>query len=189
MFDIGWIEMMVIVVVMIIVIGPKDLPRVLHTLGQWVSRAREMARGFQDSIEEMANEAGLDKVREKVGSMRDFDLKDSVEKAIDPKGELAGGIDQVATSTGDDPSENKIEGKVENEDIDVDYYDEDDDYGDEDDDEDYVHTSATWERNTRLPPSRMPKRRSPGAVNRVLENRQTSAGGGLKARRAPRRKR
>ena len=53
MFDIGWVEMMIVVVVMIVVIGPKDLPVVLHTMGRWIARVRAMARGFQDSIEEM----------------------------------------------------------------------------------------------------------------------------------------
>ena len=44
MFDIGWVEMMIVVVVMIVVIGPKDLPVVLHTMGRWIARVRAMAR-------------------------------------------------------------------------------------------------------------------------------------------------
>ena len=44
MFDIGWTEMAVIALVVIIFIGPKELPGVLRTLGQWVSKARAMAR-------------------------------------------------------------------------------------------------------------------------------------------------
>jgi sec-independent protein translocase protein TatB len=88
MFDIGWVEMMIVVVVMIVVIGPKDLPVVLHTMGRWIARVRAMARGFQDSIEEMAEEAGLDQVRNEARSIRDFSLDDEIEKAIDPEGEL-----------------------------------------------------------------------------------------------------
>ncbi len=92
MFDIGWVEMMIVVVVMIVVIGPKDLPVVLHTMGRWIARVRAMARSFQDSIEEMAEETGLDQVRDEVRSIRDFSLEDEIEKAIDPEGELKEGI-------------------------------------------------------------------------------------------------
>lgn len=88
MFDVGWVEMVVVIVVMIIVIGPKDLPVVLHTMGKWIAHVRAMARSFQDSIEEMAEEAGLDEMRDDVRSIRDFSLEDEVEKSIDPEGEL-----------------------------------------------------------------------------------------------------
>jgi sec-independent protein translocase protein TatB len=92
MFDIGWVEMMIVVVVMIVVIGPKDLPVVLHTMGKWIAHVRAMARGFQDSIEEMAQESGLDQMREDVRSISDFSLEDEIEKAVDPEGELIEGI-------------------------------------------------------------------------------------------------
>lgn len=92
MFDIGWVEMMVVIIVLIIVIGPKDLPVVLHTMGQWVARARAMARSFQDSIEEMARDSGIDEVREDMRSIRDFRLDETVEKTIDPEGEFREGI-------------------------------------------------------------------------------------------------
>lgn len=92
MFDIGWVEMMVVVVVMIVVIGPKDLPAVLHTMGKWIAHVRAMARSFQNSIEEMAQEAGLDELRDDVRSIRDFSLEDEIDKAVDPEGELKEGI-------------------------------------------------------------------------------------------------
>lgn len=92
MFDIGWVEMMVVIVVLIIVIGPRDLPMVLHTMGRWVARARAMARSFQDSIEDMARESGLDEMRDEVRSIRDFRLDEEVEKTIDPEGELKEGL-------------------------------------------------------------------------------------------------
>ena len=61
MFDIGWIEMALVAVVIIVVVGPKELPVVLRTIGRTVSSARAMAREFRDSIDEMANEADLGK--------------------------------------------------------------------------------------------------------------------------------
>ena len=116
MFDIGWVEMMVVVVVMIVVIGPKDLPVVLHTMGRWIARVRAMARGFQDSIEEMAQETGLDQMRDEVRSIRDFSLEDEIEKAVDPEGTLSEGIsgDPANSIEGDKDAieaEEKGEGK------------------------------------------------------------------------------
>ena len=63
MFDIGWSEMAVILMVALIVIGPKDLPRVARTIGKWTGKARGMAREFQRSIEDMAREAELQDIK------------------------------------------------------------------------------------------------------------------------------
>jgi sec-independent protein translocase protein TatB len=93
MFDIAWVEMMVVAIVMVVVIGPKELPVVLRSIGQWIAQARAMARNFQDSIEELAEETGLDQVRDEVQAIRDFRLEDEIEKTIDPEGELRDGIE------------------------------------------------------------------------------------------------
>ena len=61
MFDIGWTEMALVAVVIIVVVGPKELPVVLRTIGRAVFHARAMAREFRDSIDEMADEADLGK--------------------------------------------------------------------------------------------------------------------------------
>ncbi len=89
MFDIGWMEMLVIAVVAIVVIGPKDLPKVLHTVGQWMSRARGVARNFQDQMEEMARQSGVDEVRKQIqNSMDGMDPAQRIRQAIDPNGEM-----------------------------------------------------------------------------------------------------
>lgn len=99
MFDIGWVEMMVVVIVMIIVVGPKELPGLLRTIGRGIAQVRAMARTFQDSIEELAEETGLDEVRDEVRAIRDFRLEDEIEKTIDPDGELREGIDATLEDT------------------------------------------------------------------------------------------
>ena len=66
MFDIGWSEMAVILAVALIVIGPKDLPKVARTVGRWTAKGRALAREFQNSLEEMAREAELDKVKSEI---------------------------------------------------------------------------------------------------------------------------
>ena len=89
MFDIGWMEMLVIAVVAILVIGPKDLPKVLHTVGQWMARARGVARNFQDQMEEMARQSGVDEVRKEISnSIQGLDPAARLKQAIDPTGEM-----------------------------------------------------------------------------------------------------
>ena len=92
MFDIGWTEMAVIALVVIIFIGPKELPGVLRTLGQWVSKARAMAREFQDGLEDMARETGLDEAKREIESATG-DIGGMIEKSIDPGAELKGAFD------------------------------------------------------------------------------------------------
>lgn len=68
MLDIGWTEMLVIAVIAIVVIGPRDLPKMLKTVGGWVRKARATVRELQTGIEDMAREAELDEVKKSVES-------------------------------------------------------------------------------------------------------------------------
>ena len=70
MLDIGWTELMVIGVLALLVVGPKELPRLLRTVGQFVGKARGMAREFQRSMEDAAREADL---KELTDLKRDID--------------------------------------------------------------------------------------------------------------------
>lgn len=86
MFDVAWTELMVIVILAIIVVGPKDLPRVMRTLGQWARKARAMAAEFRASLDEIARESELDEVSKAVRQVKDFSPKSSIKKTIDPEG-------------------------------------------------------------------------------------------------------
>lgn len=59
MLDMGWTEILLIGVIALIVVGPKDLPRMMRTFGQFVGKMRGMAREFQRSMNDAANEADL----------------------------------------------------------------------------------------------------------------------------------
>jgi sec-independent protein translocase protein TatB len=98
MFDIGWSEMAVILLVALIVIGPKDLPRVARTMGQWVGKGRAMAREFQRALEDMAREAELDKVKNEIEKAGRTNIGKTIEKSIDPSGELSKAFDPKADS-------------------------------------------------------------------------------------------
>jgi sec-independent protein translocase protein TatB len=66
MFDISWGELLIIGVVALIVIGPKELPGVLRTVGQWMAKVRRMAAEFQDQFREAMREAELEELKKKV---------------------------------------------------------------------------------------------------------------------------
>jgi sec-independent protein translocase protein TatB len=65
-FDIGWSELLVVVVVAVVVVGPKDLPRMMRVAGQWMGRARAMADQFRRSFDDMARQAELEELRAEV---------------------------------------------------------------------------------------------------------------------------
>src|SRR5581483_4654412 len=88
MFDFSWSELLVIALVALVVIGPKDLPRVLRTVGRWAGKARAVAREFQSSIDQMIRESELEEVRKEVEKVASTDIGHEIEKSVDPKGEL-----------------------------------------------------------------------------------------------------
>ncbi len=59
MFDLGWTELLIIGVVALIVVGPKDLPKMFRTLGQFTAKARNMAREFQRAMDDAADDTGV----------------------------------------------------------------------------------------------------------------------------------
>ena len=98
MLDIGWSEIAVIVVVALIVIGPKDLPKVLKTIGIWVRKARMLTRDFQNSVDEMIREADMEDVRRQATEWRNINIGREVEKTIDPSGSLRDAFDPNITA-------------------------------------------------------------------------------------------
>jgi sec-independent protein translocase protein TatB len=91
MFDIGWSELVVIGVVALIAIGPKELPGVLRTVGQYMGKVRRMASEFQSQFQDAMREAEMADVKKSVDEMTesatkhftDFDPIGTVRKEIE----------------------------------------------------------------------------------------------------------
>lgn len=95
MFDLAWSEIAVIVVVAVVVIGPKDLPEAIRGVAKGIQKLRRMAGEFQQQADELVREAKLDDVRNSIQEMkstineiRSFDIKGEIEKAVDSDGTL-----------------------------------------------------------------------------------------------------
>lgn len=80
-----------IAVVAIVVIGPKDLPRTLRTIGQWIGKARAMTRDLQNSVSDMIADSELDELRKVSNSIGDFNPEGYLNKPIDGGTAWSGG--------------------------------------------------------------------------------------------------
>ncbi len=97
MFDISWTEILVIMVVGLIAIGPKELPRVLFELGKWVRHLRLMAGEFQRHFSDMMHEAELDEVRKQVQAAREMTKPASLAELVDPGGGIRRSLDPTVS--------------------------------------------------------------------------------------------
>lgn len=92
MFDIGWTEMLVIAIVMIVVVGPKDLPKMLRTFGRTTTKLRAMAGDFRKQFDEALKEAELDDVKGLVDDVRKLNPTNEIKQALNPMQKAAADV-------------------------------------------------------------------------------------------------
>ena len=110
MFDIGWSELVVIAVVALIAIGPKELPGVLRMVGQWMGKARKMAAEFQGQFQEAMREAEMadlkksfDEVKEAATGFAGGNIMTSLQKDVGDALRIDD-VDKPAVSASDAPA-------------------------------------------------------------------------------------
>jgi sec-independent protein translocase protein TatB len=110
MFDIGWSELVLIGVVALVAIGPKELPGVLRMVGQWMGKARKMAAEFQGQFQEAMREAEMadlkksfDEVKEAATGFSSGNLMTSLEKDVGNALRIED-ADKPASSPGEAPA-------------------------------------------------------------------------------------
>ena len=95
MFDIGWDELLVIAIVALVVIGPKDLPHAFRLAGRWMARARTMAREFQSHIDDLMQESELNDLKREISDVPRPKIMDEIDSELMsgqlPAKPLAGG--------------------------------------------------------------------------------------------------
>jgi sec-independent protein translocase protein TatB len=116
LLDFGWSELLLIGVVALVFIGPKDLPKALRVAGFWVRKARTLSREFQSSIDQMIREAELDDIRQQLKKAGEIDLDQQFRRTVDPTGNLEESLrppqlpDFSQPMTGSDRPEPAVEG-------------------------------------------------------------------------------
>jgi sec-independent protein translocase protein TatB len=92
MFDIGWTELLVIAVVLIVVVGPKDLPPMLRAFGKTMTRFRKVAGEFRAQFDEALKEADLDEVRQHIADAQRLNPANSLREAMNPLRQMGNDI-------------------------------------------------------------------------------------------------
>ncbi len=93
MFDLGWTEMLVVGIVALIVVGPKDLPVLFRRVGQFVGKAKGMAREFSSAMNDAADQSGMRQMSS--------DINKSIKAATNPVGSAMDGVKSAAKSLTD----------------------------------------------------------------------------------------
>ncbi len=100
MFDVASSELMLVVLVALLVIGPKDLPRVLRVVGKWVGKARGVAAHFRSGFDEMIRQSELEELEKKWKAENERIMQEHpADPPSDPRSEVVG-ADMSAEMTG-----------------------------------------------------------------------------------------
>ena len=96
MFDIGWTEMLVVAVVAILFVGPKELPGMLRTFGKTIRKVRGLAGDFQKQFDDALKESELDGLKQSVNDLRSLDPRRAIKDSLNPlKDDLERTADQI----------------------------------------------------------------------------------------------
>ena len=93
MFDIGWPELFLIAVVVLLVVGPKELPKVLRNVGIWINKAKVVTREFRTHVDDMIRENELEEVREEINTAGQMNLEAVTENTIGLQDEIQDAVD------------------------------------------------------------------------------------------------
>lgn len=107
MLDIGGWEFLVVAFVLIMVVGPKELPRMLRSFTQFSRSMRKMAREFTDGMNQIANDAEVAELKKAMNEAKDGDL-DKLASAIDPAGDVGESVRDLKDSMDKDAATEDI---------------------------------------------------------------------------------
>lgn len=103
--QLGMVELLVLGMIALIVVGPKDLPKLMHSAGKAMGRIRAMADEFRAGFRQMAKEAEIEEMRREIESLKKASIDDDVRSAMDDIGSAAKRSSKTAdTETARTPS-------------------------------------------------------------------------------------
>src|SRR5580658_6634173 len=112
MFDLSWSHILIVLIVALVVVGPKDLPKLMRIVGRWVGKARSMADQFRKSFDEMARQSELDELRQEIEALRTqrplADIQNTLHQSILPPDPMPAALEapklESANGTADTPA-------------------------------------------------------------------------------------
>ncbi|MGD0867701.1 MAG: Sec-independent protein translocase protein TatB, partial [Rhizomicrobium sp.] len=114
MLDFSWSHILIVLIVALVVVGPKDLPKLMRIVGRWVAKARAMADQFRKSFDEMARQSELDELRQEIEALRTqrplADLQNTLHQSILPPDPMPAALEppkpeeHAAASNGAEPA-------------------------------------------------------------------------------------
>jgi sec-independent protein translocase protein TatB len=101
-FDLSWSHILLLLIITLVVVGPKDLPKMMRMAGQWMGRARAMANQLRKSFDEMARQSELEELRAEINALRQdrplSGVEQSLHQSILPPVDLAPPPENVSTN-------------------------------------------------------------------------------------------
>jgi sec-independent protein translocase protein TatB len=101
MFDLSWSHILIVLIVALVVVGPKDLPKLMRIVGRWVAKARTMADQFRKSFDEMARQSELDELRQEIEALRTqrplADIQNTLHQSILPPDPMPSALEPPKT--------------------------------------------------------------------------------------------
>jgi sec-independent protein translocase protein TatB len=111
MFDFfSWSHILIMLVVALVVVGPKDLPRLMNMAGKWAGKARAMAAEFRRSFDEMARESELAELRKEIDNLKKNNpVSDLASSMTDVQAEVSSSMEAVSTAPASAPVAGAVE--------------------------------------------------------------------------------
>jgi sec-independent protein translocase protein TatB len=116
MFDLfSWSHIVILLAVALVVVGPKDLPRMMHMAGKWAGKARAMANEFRRSFDEMARQAELDELRKEIEDLKNNNPITEMANSVSEMGAVMSAPAAAVEGAGQTPPQTTpaVEGAIE----------------------------------------------------------------------------
>ena len=103
-FDLSWSHILLFLIITLVVVGPKDLPKMMRIAGQWTGKARAMANQLRKSFDEMARQSELEELRAEISALRQTrplaDVENNLHQSILPPADLPPPAEHVPAPAG-----------------------------------------------------------------------------------------